>query len=931
MAAVVASGLFPASAMPQSRGASSAPAQRPARPLQDALRQFTTEARVRLAYRAELVEGYTTHCPLRADAPKATLRCLLRGTRLDFLQTSGSTYIIKRSVQLPAPGTVVGVVYGTRPDSVDTERPGLASAHVWRGEPHDAVEGEATSPRAEETGLTVTDSTGRFVLDGLRAGTHRVTVSHVGYRAQTVTVRVPAGDTARVALSLEPAFVSFAPVVVDEAAHRAGWQDPSTLRPGRLRRARAGGAPDVIRAADALLGVATEAPFVDLHVQGGARRDHEVRLDGVPIRNPATTGRLQGAFSPLAVESLTAHKAGFGVRQGSALSGFIDLEHDLDHPGTRHAAVQVSPASASGRAEADIGTTATPIQVMGAGRVGLWSLYSGSRLSGVVRTWSVLDPVLGAAQLAVDSSLTGETFEKTRTRPRNRFYDVHAAARAELSPTQHLEVSGYRGRSVLGADLQVGPISLSSDTTPTPTPEPIEVPTSDRYTWTNTAGQVRFTAQPAAHTMASAQAYVSHYRSSSTYETGELQGVEENGTVPQELARWSEAQASDAASSVRDMGMEGELALDAPSSPSITLTGSVTSLAARFRFRNAFIERFQHRAQAVRTAVAGEGEVALGPQVTLTGGVRLTALPRRGAVYAEPRGALRYQQPAVGDPSFAARLSGGLYRQFTTEVSVVRDATTAVVPTAQAWIPVPRPHAPPRAYHVAADTRWALGGAWSLAAEAYAKHQPHLLAVDYPALRASPATDALGPSEGLASSSGSAYGGGVQVAYRGAVGTGTLRYDYSYAERTFPGRFGGRPVPVPWNAPHRLTLSGQFPITSGFALDVRGRGVWGRAWGYRRAYYAYLLPIAEGQSPLPRLDHPSNHRLPPRYRLDLGLTAHRRLGPVTVGGRVGVDNVLGRRNVADWGLRTTEPDGGRAVHPRTLPGRQATLSLQLRY
>ncbi|MCS4175264.1 hypothetical protein [Salinibacter ruber] len=51
---------------------------------------------------------------------------------------------------------------------------------------------------------------------------------------------------------------------------------------------------------------------------------------------------------------------------------------------------------------------------------------------------------------------------------------------------------------------------------------------------------------------------------------------------------------------------------------------------------------------------------------------------------------------------------------------------------------------------------------------------------------------------------------------------------------------------------------------------------------------------------------------------------------VGVEGRIGVANVLGRRNVADWGLEP-HPDGSVSRWTRSLPGRRATVSVRIRY
>jgi hypothetical protein len=343
----------------------------------------------------------------------------------------------------------------------------------------------------------------------------------------------------------------------------------------------------------------------------------------------------------------------------------------------------------------------------------------------------------------------------------------------------------------------------------------------------------------------------------------------------------------------------------------LTLQGGVTSLGSRFSLANAFVGRVGTTARSTRLTAAGQVELGLGRFTTLESGLRLTALPTRGALFAEPRAALHYHRPQTALGEVAARIGGGLYRQYTTQFEVSRDGATAVVPTAQVWMPVPTRAQPPKAYHLTSSLTWGPHPAWSVGVEGYGKWKPHLLAVDYPALQSEAPVHVAPPSAILSASQGHAYGGGLRLAYEGAWGRSTLRYAYSRSRRTFPGRFGGRMISTPWNEPHRVTLDTRLPLN-----DV------------------LPVPCRSTDSPhvgsTPDLSHPEQHRLPPLYRLDASLVASHSWGDVDITGRIGLVNALGRTNVADWGLRPTG-HGGVTRRARTLPGRRSVLSLQVRY
>ena len=880
------------------------PADGPAHSLAQALKQLSATAEVSLVYEAALVRGHAVTCAVEDTAPEAALRCLLDDTDLDFVQTSAGTYVIKEDVRRPPQtGSVMGVVWDAQGDAP------LSRVHVTT---------------AEGAGGTVSDGDGRFRLDGLVAGTHSLILRRVGYETRTVEVTVRPGSPPRDTIALRPTPVALDPVVVD--APSAPPLDPSrasaTLSADALTSAGPLGTPSVAHAAGRLMGVSTTAPYADLHIQGGARGDHEVRLDGVPVRNPTTAGRLLGAFSPLALDGLTAQKAGFGALRGDVLSGVVDLEHDLERQDTQHATVRVDPVGVNGRAEGRVDLGGTTVRLMGAGRAGLWNVHRARSLRSLIETWSVLDPVLTAAQLSADTSLSGGTFEGRRARPQSQFADLHAAAEVSFTPTDRLYVSTYHGRSRLGADLVAGRVNGNLSWVPQNAEgsETITLPTSDHYEWTNTLAQARYETTLSDRTTATVQAFLSRYRATSRFEVGELRGYSSSGGA------LADPLGSRAATAVSEVGLEGSVDVALADRSELRLSAGLTSLGTRVDLANAFVGTFRHSARRPRLTAAGEAEVELGRAVTLESGLRLTARPSTGALYAEPRAALRYHRPNTGVGDLALRVGGGLYRQFTTQFSLARDGATSVVPSTSVWTPVPTGLTPPRTYHLSATATWKPAPAWSVGAEGYWKAQPHLLAVDYPAL--ADGTGAPTPTEVLSSSHGRTYGGGVDLSYEGTALTGTLRYSYTRARRTFPGRFDGRRVPAPWSEPHRLTLETRVPLGEVLAVDLQGTGIWGRRWGYRRSYYAYL-PTG-GREDVPDLDRPSDHVLPPLYRLDASLVAEHTWGDVSVTGRIGLLNVLGRANVADWGLRPGD-DGTLTRWPRTLPGRRSVVSLEIRY
>lgn len=881
-----------------------------------ALEQLAATTGMSLVYDFTLVEGRQTSCSVENVDPSTLLKCLLEGHPIDYVQTSKGTYVLREAVrESPAWGEVTGFVR-------DGERGvPLPYAHI-------------RLPQADPVRGTVSDSTGHFQLPKLPPGAHTLVVTRIGYRRHEATLYVPPDGSVHHEATLTPAPIRADSVIVgsDRNGLAGSQRGGDQVSAGQLLQVGVAQTPDVLTAASSLLGVNTSAPYADLHIQGSDTRGHTLRLDGVPIRNPVSMGRLLGAFSPLALDGVTAYKAGFGVLHGNTRSGTIELEHDLSDRGARYGSLRIDPRSVDARLRGTTSLGETPVTAMVAGRMSVWDVYRDASLHDLIDRWSTLDPVLASAQSPADSLLTGGL--GARTKPNAGFFDVHGAARFEFGSLEHLYVSAYHGGSHLGADLLLGQAPERSGTDladMSPNRSAVTVPTHDEYAWTNTAAQIRYERPVTGRTMGTVQASVSHYQSVTRSEVGPLesQASDEFSTSAVRAAAYGQ----EGANEMMEVALDGRL--DAAFTPrsGLTVTAGAIVQDSRFRIGNAFAPRLRHRGESIRLTTATEATVGLGSHTTLEGGVRLTSLPSQGRIFAEPRGAVRYEHSAETLGTIGVRVGGGLYRQFTSQYELSRDGATAVVPSTHLWLPVTASLTPSRTYQLAASATWHPSPRWQVNLEGYRKWQPHLLALDYPALRASPVQvgDTPPPSHVLGSSRGRAYGGGLQVEYDGPSIAGSVRYAYSQARRTFPGRFDGRLTPVPWIEPHRVSLRADVPLGAGVAFEVKGEGVWGRRWGYRRSYYAYLTPADLGGAwNRVDLNRPGTHVLSPLYQLDTGLSLTQSWNGLEVKGRLGIANVLNRDNVADWALQPHE-DGSVTQWARTLPGRRATVSIQVRY
>ena len=360
-------------------------------------------------------------------------------------------------------------------------------------------------------------------------------------------------------------------------------------------------------------------------------------------------------------------------------------------------------------------------------------------------------------------------------------------------------------------------------------------------------------------------------------------------------------------------------------------------LYGMFHVRNRFLGALGHEARAWQVGSYAQATASLGLGTTLTLGTRLTYIPARQTVYAEPRLSARFDRTDTPVGDLALRVAGGVYRQYVVQSEVSSAGPTAVVPSVQFWLPLDGTLAPPRAYHVAGDVLVRPAGAWSLRLETYAKWHPRTLTVDYAGLvRSSPLPDARlvasrpgRQADLLVAGDGRAIGAALRVQRSGERISADAAAEVSRVHRRYPGRFGDRRVPAPWETPLELAANLDVKIVEGVHLLGSWTGRWNRPWALRRAYYDYVAPSGGGVEGVD-LDRPGRQRLAPLSQVDLGVRTFARFRGVRFETRVHVTDVFDRQSPFDWGLApSAESESFRPV-PRTLPASPSRCSMRCR-
>ena len=876
-------------------------------PLDAALQRLVATTGIDLAYSTALTRDRTVYCRAERATTERLLACVLAGTGVDYLRTSSGSYLL---VEAPTAAPATGALAGRVVDAATGEP--LPNANVLLA---DASVG------------TATNAAGQFTVAPVLAGWHRLVVTYVGYRTAVDSVRVPANgrDTIRVALS--PRVLDQSPVIVDGLQQRlpSASLGQAALGTSGLSRLTGGGTPDVLRNAGRQMGVALNRPLAEIVVQGGNSGEHVVSLDGMPIREPVALGGLLSAFSPKALDRLTIHKAGFGAAHGSYTAGVLDAHHDLSRSEDRYASASIDPLSANGRVEQSWSGGGGTGQAMVAARTSLWDAYRASSLHTLLDTRTALDRPFTPSW--VEGPLDGASTTTQSQVAHVDFRDVHGAVRQPITPFQQVAASGYWGRTRLGTDVA----SLITDDSGRRA-----LLSQDRYTWTNGAVQARYDWMASSRTTGYVQLWRSRHDAHTFFGVRpDSLGTDDSPGPPPADERILDAHA-DEGNELSEWGAHAEA--DVSLSPRTHLRAAVTPQLVRgaFRVRNPFLGILEHETRDWQVGSFAEAQVSPGLNWTATLGTRLTYVRARDQVYAEPRAALRYDRQRTPLGGLAVRLAGGLYRQYVTQTEISSAGPTSVVPAVQFWLPIDASMAPARAYHAAASVLLTPTPAWSLRLETYYKWQPRTLQVDYAGLVQAPTPGQVpvrqpveAQADFMTAGEGRAYGAALHLQREGEHLTSSVSAEWSRADRRYPGRFGGRFVPAPWEQPLRLSATVGVPVGDHLQVQGHWNGIWGRSWALRRGYYDYLALTDEAAFPTYDVSRPGDQALDAFSRLDLGVNGTYAVRGVTLEAQLRLVNVLGRHNPFDWSLSSR--DASATPVPRTLPGRRAFVLLGIRY
>lgn len=216
---------------------------------------------------------------------------------------------------------------------------------------------------------SVTDLDGNFLINGLKPGFIRLTVSFIGYKkAVSADIQITNAKTVYVEIPLEQEDQSLDEVVVTASPYKRTMEAPVSLRSIGVAEIETnpGSNRDISKVIQSFPGVGSSVSFRnDIIVRGGGPSESRFYLDGVevPVINHfATQGASGGAVGIINadfISSVNFYSGAFPANRGNALSGVFEFtQKDGNKDETKYRAV-VGASELSLTADGPLGKNTT--------------------------------------------------------------------------------------------------------------------------------------------------------------------------------------------------------------------------------------------------------------------------------------------------------------------------------------------------------------------------------------------------------------------------------------------------------------------------------------------------------------------------------------------------------------------------------------------
>ncbi len=390
-------------------------------PLANAVEGFKALTGVDVVYSPDLIGSMRATCTYSGTDARIALRCIIGENALEIRVINERQFVL-----IPAA------------EETGTRRPGRGTiaGFVFNAETGESLYGATISLPDLRAG-TVTNEAGYFALPGIPSGRHRVQLSYIGYLVQDTTLYVEARPQM---LALSPTALALDRVVIEQDA--VGRADLSVI-PGivnvpvrRLEELPASfGGKDVIEVLGWMPGIQRTGEVTGGLVVRGSGPDQNLYLiDGAPIYHPWHAFSLVSTFQTETFKDLKFYRGSFPAEFGGRLSAVLDAELRDGRNSEPRLLASINPLNARFLIESAIGSKSS-------------FMLSGRR--------SYIDKLIGRSHPVSDDNGRRDTL-----RTGYFFYDWSAKLSFAPQTNNRLSFTYYSGRDDL--DLRL-PFDLSLD------------------------------------------------------------------------------------------------------------------------------------------------------------------------------------------------------------------------------------------------------------------------------------------------------------------------------------------------------------------------------------------------------------------------------------------------------------------------------------
>ena len=179
----------------------------------------------------------------------------------------------------------------------------------------------------------VSNNSGYYAVKQVPAGTHVVSISHIGYQTRWDTLSFSADEVVRLDVALVPKPVDIGEEVVVEAERREELEQATqssfiALQVEPLQQMPAIGEADLLRSLQLLPGIQSASDISSgLYVRGGGPDQTAILLDHIPLYNPSHLFGFFSTFNPDAIKDVQLYKGAYPAAYGRTLGAVLDVSN----------------------------------------------------------------------------------------------------------------------------------------------------------------------------------------------------------------------------------------------------------------------------------------------------------------------------------------------------------------------------------------------------------------------------------------------------------------------------------------------------------------------------------------------------------------------------------------------------------------------------